>query len=185
MSDLIPVVKDAKFLWDLSKPVRSWLWSKLPSARDAKRREIAENLLADVLEDANKLARSLSPDDADAAIDKRIEQFKADLLKAKIPVEDAETLVERGSLFVKLLVTGPMGETAALRERVAEMERAGQETERLIVQFETKAPWKDQLHRLELQIHRMHTQIVIAWSVAGVAAVLGLVGVLLAMRGQK
>lgn len=184
MSDLVPVIKDVKFLWDLSKPVRGWLWSKLPSARDAKRREIAENLLADVLDDATKLARSLSPDDADAAIDKRLEQFRSDLLKAKIPADDAETLVERGSLFVKLLVTGPMGETAALRERVAEMERATQETEKLVARLQDQTPWKDPIHQFELRLHRLHTQIVIAWSVAGVAALLALVATLVALRGR-
>jgi hypothetical protein len=185
MSDVIPVIKDAKFLWELSKPVRNWLWSKLPSARDAKRREIAENLLADVLSDSNKLARTLSPDDADAAIDKRIEQFRADLLKAKIPPEDTDTLVERGALFVKLLVTGPLGETAALRERVAEMERAGQASEKLLERLQVEVPSKDQLHSFEIQLHRLHTHIVIAWAVAAVAAALAILGIVLALRGQR
>src|SRR5271156_6521615 len=100
MGDILPAFNAVKFLWNESKPVRKWLWSKTPFAKDSIKRELAEKHLASLLEDANKLNRSLAPDEADEAIDRRIEQFRLDLIKDKIAEEDANTLVERGGLFV-------------------------------------------------------------------------------------
>ena len=184
MPDPIAIVSATKFLWTESKPIRNWLWSKLPFARDQIKREIAENELANLLEDSNKLARSLTPEQADEAIDKRIEVFRVQLVKAKIPEDQAEILVERGALFVKLLVTGPLGETAILQERVTEMEKAGQEAERTLERLRSGLPSKDDFHRIELHIHRLHVQLVIAWGVAGTALLLAAIGIAIALKAR-
>jgi hypothetical protein len=178
----IATYSTAKFLWDESKPLRKWLWSRLPFARDLVKREEAETLLAGLLDDCTKLARSLTPDDADEAIDKRLEVFAQDLAKIKIPADQAETLVDRGALFVKLLVTGPMGETAALKERVGEMEKAGQVLERSFDTVTSSLPTKDQVHRMEIHIHQLGKQLVVAWVLAGLSTVLAITAVLIATR---
>jgi hypothetical protein len=184
MPEPIVTFTTARFLWQESQPLRKWLWSRLPFARDAAKREVAENLLAALLEDSNKLARALAPDQADEAIDKRLEVFRADLIKAKVPQDEAETLVDRGALFVKLLVTGPMGETAALRERVGEMEKASQTLERAVETTFSTLPSKDQIHRMELHIHRLGTQLLVAWALAAVSGILAVVAIILALRAS-
>ena len=183
MAEPLVTFTTARFLWQESQPLRKWLWSKLPFARDAAKREQAETLLAALLDDSNKLARALAPDQADEAIDKRLEVFRADLVKAKVPTEEADMLVDRGALFVKLLVTGPMGETAALRERVGEIERAGQTLERSVETATSTLPTKDQIHRMELHIHRLSTQLVLAGGVAGFSVILAVIALVLALRG--
>jgi hypothetical protein len=123
MPNPIATYSTLKFLWNESKPVRDWLWTKLPSAKDAKKREAAETHLAKLMDDANDLTRNVAPDSVDALLDQRVEQFRQALLREKIPPQEVDVLTERGSLFVRMLVTGPMGEIGGLRQRVALLEQ--------------------------------------------------------------
>ncbi|HWD38188.1 MAG TPA: hypothetical protein VG944_05015 [Fimbriimonas sp.] len=158
-----------KFLWNESKPVRQWLWNKLPFAQDQIKKEKAEALLATLLEDSNKLARALPPEEADDRIDRLIEQFRKDLIAEKIPADQADMLVERGGLFVKLLVTGPMGETAALRERVAELEQVVEGIEGELSRLKSDSAKPDRSRELEIHLHRLRMQVILGWVVAGIA----------------
>ena len=172
MSNILATFSAVKFLWTESKPVRRWLWAKLPFAQDAKKRETAEGLLGELLDEAHKLARALPPADADAAIDKRIEVFRSKLKEAKIPDDQADTLVDRGALFVKLLVTGPIGETANLREQVAELE------ERLEATLEKERKARGEL---ETRIDALERRLRAAMAVALVAVAVAVIA--LALRG--
>jgi hypothetical protein len=118
-----------KFLWEESKSVRGRLWRKLPFAKDAEKRSLAEKELGRLLDDANKLAKTLAPSHAEAAIAKRLAQFEEALLEANIPADQVAVLVERGSLYVKTIVTEPALETAGLRVRLADLESSVQSLE--------------------------------------------------------
>ena len=124
MPEPLVTLSAAKFIWDESRSVRSALWKKLPFAKDAAKRDLAEQELGRLLEDANKLSRTLPPAQAEPAIEKRIKQFEEDLLKAKIPADEVDVIVDRGILFVNMLVTEPTKEANSLRFRVAELERS-------------------------------------------------------------
>lgn len=122
MPNPITTYQAIKFLWTESRPVRDWLWSRLPSARDQKKRESAEEHLAKLLDDANDLARALPSESLDDSLDQRIERFRQDLTTAKIPKDEADILTERATLFVRMLVTGPMADIVTLRKRLADSE---------------------------------------------------------------
>ncbi|HEY0868065.1 MAG TPA: hypothetical protein VGE01_11835 [Fimbriimonas sp.] len=130
MPNPVTTYQTLKFLWNESRPVRDWLWSRLPSVRDGKKRETAEEHLAKLLDDANALAQALPAADLDAKIDERIERFRADLQAARIPKDEADLLTERATMFVRLMVTGPFADLVAIRKRLAELEVDFQESEK-------------------------------------------------------
>jgi len=183
MAEPIATFSAVKFIWTESKPIRTWLWSKLPFAADARKKEAAENHLADLLEDSNKLARTLDPEQADAAIDKRVAQFRVALLQEKIPEAEADVLAERGAMFVKLLVTGPMGESAILRERFGQTEIVVQQMERSLERLDKDAISKEAFIRLEARCHSMHTVLIASLILTAVAILISLVSLVVSLRG--
>ncbi len=121
-----------KLLWDESVPLRKFVYSKLPFAKDAAKRKIAEDELSRLLEDSHKLAQSLSPPQAGQAIEKRLDVFRSDLIKGRIPPDQVDTIVDRGGMFVRMLVTDPILENSLLKTRISEIEKAHQELEALV-----------------------------------------------------
>jgi hypothetical protein len=182
MPTAIAAFDAVRFLWNESKPVRAWLWSKLPFAQDSIKRNLAEAQLGALLEDANKLARTLLPDDADKAIDKRIAVFKDELLKAKIPKDQVDTLADRAGLFVKLLVTGPLAETAMLEIRMGTLEQAFETDEKALAEVRSELRDRQPFHNMELAIHKMQAQIWIGWTVAGASVLVAAIALVVALR---
>ena len=175
MAQAIATFNAVRFLWEESKPVRKWLWSKLPFAQDSIKRDFAEAQLAALLQDSNKLARSLLPDEADEAIDKRLGVFRDELVRGKIPADQADTLVERAGLFVKLLVTGPLAETALLETRMATLENAFARDESALEIVRQELHSREPFHQMELAIQKMQSQVLVAWTVAGGALVVAVI----------
>jgi hypothetical protein len=182
MPEAIATFNAVKFLWEESKPVRKWLWSKLPFAQDSIKRDLAEAQLAGLLEDSNKLARQLLPEAADEAIDKRIGVFRDELLRAKIPKDQVDTLAERAGLFVKLLVTGPLAETAMLEIRMGTLEQAFEHDERALESVRAELRDREPFHRMELAIQRMQSQLWVAWSIAGASVLIAAIALIVALR---
>jgi len=182
MGNTIAAFSAVKFLWTESKPIRAWLWSKLPFAQDSIKRDLAEAQLASLLEDSNKLARSLLPEQADEAIEKRLGVFKDELVAAKIPKDQAETLAERAGLFVKLLVTGPLAETAMLEIRMGSLEQAFEGDEKALEEVRRELRDREPFHKMELAIHKMQAQLWIAWTVAGASVLVAAIALVVALR---
>jgi hypothetical protein len=124
MPDPIVAFSVVKFLWDESRSVRSTLMRKLPFAKDAAKRNLVDQELVRLLEDTGKLAKGLSPEQSDLAVEKRVEQFKQTLLKEKIPQDQVATLVERAGVYVRVMVTEPVNENTGLRLRMADLEKS-------------------------------------------------------------
>lgn len=149
-----------KFLWTESKPVREWLWSRLPSAQDKKKREMVEDYLASLMDDANALARALPEGDREAKIDERIQRFRIDLGNAKIPQAEIDVLMERATLFVRMLVTGPYAEVLGLRQRLGTVETALASLEKSYA--ETSREQERQVAHIASELARLRQERVIA-----------------------
>jgi hypothetical protein len=163
-----PVVtyQTLKFLWNESRPVRDWLWSKLPSVRDQKKRDVAEEHLAKLMDDANALAQALPKEELDAKIDERIERFRTDLQAMRIPRDEADLLTERAAMFVKLMVTGPFSDIVALRTRLAVIEDDLLKAEKRIQSLENSNKQTfDLAERAQSEIANFRQQQFVGWLV--------------------
>jgi hypothetical protein len=150
--------------------------------KDAKKRELVENRLARLLDDANKLGHGLSGDVLDSRLDERIEQFKNELTQDGIKGPDAEALVERATLLTRLYVTGPLGELGMLRLRLQQDEDAITELERTVRVLEAD---REKNHTAIERLEHRSTLLGQLTLVSVTAAVLGLIIALVALVSHR
>jgi hypothetical protein len=171
MPDPVLAFHAVKFLWDESRSVRSSLWQKLPFAKDTHKRNIAEQELGQLLEDASKLAKGLTAHQAEDAIEKRLGQFEQTLLEAKIPADQATILVDRAAVMVRLIVTEPVIESGALRLRLADLEASIQTLEASNSELRLKL----EEHAATLQSRAQDKSLLALWVGFGLLAILEIV----------
>ncbi len=179
---LLATLANFRALWKESKPLRTWLWGKMPIVKDVKKREIVEGHLAKLLDDANKLAQAVPAGDLDDKIAELVSQFRKEIVREGITGEEANALVERANLLARLYITGPLGDVIDLRFRLGEDEEALRAAERAIESLQSHtSTLETHVHRLEVLNHRL-TMIVAA---SGTAAVLGLLVALAALAAHR
>jgi hypothetical protein len=175
MQNPLTIYSTVKALWKESKPLREWLWDRLPIVKDVKKRDIVEAHLARMLDDANKLAQALPASALDEKITARVEQFRKDIAKEGVTGDEAATLVERANLLARLMVTGPLGDVIDLRFRLAEDEEALRAAERKIEAVEAHSKsLEDRTERLLAQNGRLVILFAISGSVSLIALVVAL-----------
>ena len=175
-------VKALQAFWKDSKRAREWLWGKMPIVKDLKKQEAVEGHIARLLDDTNKLAQALPSSVLDDKVAERVELFRQDLAKEGFTGADAEGLVERANLLVRLYVTGPLGEVIDLRFRLEDDEEAIRAAE---VAIETLARRVNELESqttgLVVTVHRLHLML----AVSATAAVFGLLIALVALAAHR
>lgn len=144
--------------------------------KDGKKRELVENKLARLLDDANKLGHGLSGDVLDSKLDERIAQFKAELEDAGIKGPDADGLVERATLLTRLYVTGPLGELGMLRIRMQQDEEAIAELEKAVQALQSATEKsRGAIERLERRVTVLAQLALVGLTVGGVSLIVALV----------
>jgi hypothetical protein len=182
MPNPITTYSAIKALWNESKPLRNWLWGKLPIVKDLKKRDVIEGHLARLLDDANKLAQALPSDIAETKISERVELFRKEIAKEGVTGEEANALVERANLLARLMVTGPLGDVIDLRFRLAEDEEALQLAERSIENLVKQvSTLESRANHLESQTHRL----VIFLAISATASVFALLAALAALVSHR
>ena len=174
--------KALQAMWRDSKKAREWLWGKVPIVKDIKKRELIEGHIARLLDDTSKLAQALPSNVLDDKIAERVTLFRQDLAKEGVVGEQAEALVERANLLVRLYVTGPLGDLLDLRFRLDEDEEALRVAELSIDSLKERVTALETRSRdLEGHARRLHMMV----AVSATAAVFGLLVALVALAAHR
>jgi hypothetical protein len=174
----ITIYSSVKALWNESKPIRTWLWGKLPIVKDVRKREVIEGHLARLLDDCNKLAQAIPANLLDDKVNERVDLFRKEIAKEGVTGEEADGLVERASLLTRLYITGPLGDVIDLRFRLAEDEEGLRIAERAIeTLIKDSSALDTRIVKLEAHVHRL----AILLAVSATAASFGLLVALAAL----
>jgi hypothetical protein len=171
----LATVNAIQFLWKESKPVRSWIWGKLPMVRDTKKRDIVEGLLAKLLDDANKIAQVVPPDEVDSKLEERLAQFRKEIEAEGIKDADADAFMERATLLARLMVTGPLGNVIDLRGRLAILEADLETAEKAL------AAHTAQNEKMSAQLESLHRRLATMQTLAIVGATAGVLSLVVAL----
>jgi len=150
--------------------------SRAPWAQNAAVANTVERKIHTLVERVAALARNVNTDNLDPLVEPLIQDFRTDLLDAKLSPADADEVVESVRAQIRITVLQPLRDVALVQKRLEVLEKENVEQSKRLQDLERD---RESFAATERRIHAIQTLAAVALTLAVVAT---LVSVLLFTR---